>query len=81
MIVSGHPPLLGELEQLERTWPDAQRLLAAFTIALDLAACADLLAGRPVDEARLDPVELERARSRMLVLLSPATDLLRRVTA
>ena len=68
--------LLGELEELERRWPDGQRLLAAFTLACDLDACRDLILGLPVDVARLDPGELQRARQAHLVQLRAPADLL-----
>ena len=79
VIVSRDPHLpltLGQREELERAYPEAQRLLAAIKLARDLDACADLLAGRPVDSARLDQAELASAKRRTLVRLVAPADLL-----
>ena len=76
MIVAGHPPSLGEREALERCWPNAERLAAAIAVARDVEVCAALLAGRPVDAARLDPAALERAKQARLVRLCSPIDCL-----
>jgi hypothetical protein len=76
VIVAGHPPLLGEWEELERHYPEPQRLLAAITAARDLDACIDLLAGRPVNPARLDPSELAKLKRASLVRLVPPFEML-----
>lgn len=64
---------------LADAYPDAQRLLVAFRLALDVEACADLLAGRAVDPARLDQGELVTARRKRLLTLTPAIDALPQV--
>jgi hypothetical protein len=70
-------PITAEMTAaLEAAYPSVQRLRAAFALARDVEACVDLLAGRPVDPVRLDPVELVRAREATLVLLvSPLENL------
>jgi len=50
-------------------YPHPARILTALRLAPDLDTCIDLLTGRPVDPARLDQQELERAKHRKLVRL------------
>lgn len=69
--------VLDEQAKLEREarWPDAGRLQIAFRLAVDVEACADLLAGRPVDPARLDPLQRAKAQEARLVQLVRPIDL------
>lgn len=46
-----------------------ERIAVAMRLSLDVDACVALLEGRPVDPARLDAAELERAKSKRLVRL------------
>jgi hypothetical protein len=62
-------------DALRRRWPDAVRLDVAFRLARDVDAATDLLAGRAVDPARLDPDELVQARTLRLVRLAAPVDL------
>ena len=63
------PPTPTKWAQLRADYPSAGRISVAMRLALDVQVCADLLAGRPVDPARLDAAELKRARERRLVRL------------
>ena len=68
------PLSLGVLERLHLRWPNPQRLVVAFALANDVDACADLLTGRAVDPARLDPDALAKAQQASLVrLVAPAS--------
>jgi hypothetical protein len=62
--------------QLRAAYADGQRLATAFALALDVDACADLLAGRTVDPSRLDEGELFKARRKRLVQLVAPVNLL-----
>ncbi len=62
-------------------WPDGQRLYWAFKLALDVEACADLLADKPVDPARLDRKALAESREASLVQLVRPIDVLERNVA
>ncbi len=75
-MIDSYPLTPEQWDELHDRWPDGARLSAAFAIARDVAACADLLAGRPVDPARLDQDELANARERRLVQLVAPADLL-----
>jgi hypothetical protein len=57
-------------------WPDAERLGAAFRLALDVEACADLLAGRAVSPAQIDQKALAQAQQTTHVRLVAPADLL-----
>jgi hypothetical protein len=70
------PITAGMWAELERRWPNGERLLWAFRLAHDVETCADLITGRPVDEARLDPETMFAARRQSLVQLSAPIDLL-----
>lgn len=56
----------------EQRYPHPQRILVAMRLATDLETCRALLAGEPVDPARLDKSALARARNRKLVRLDTA---------
>ncbi len=62
-------------------WPDGQRLYWAIKLALDVEACADLLADKPVDPARLDRKALAESREASLVRLVRPIDVLERNVA
>lgn len=63
-------------ERVTARWPDGARLTAAWALALDVDALADLLAGRAVDPSRLDPDEVIRSRRKRLVRLVAPAELL-----
>ncbi len=72
-----HVPITGAHRLLlEWDYPDADRILLAMRLALDVNACEALLRGEPVDPSRLDPDELARARQKTLVQLVAPIDLL-----
>jgi hypothetical protein len=78
MIVPRDPwqPIRAEIwAKLERRWPNAERLVTAWRLARDIDTCADLIAGRPVDQARLDPEAVFAARRKSLVTLTAPIDL------
>jgi len=63
--------------ELRQRYSNADRVAAAMALALDVETCAALLRGDPVEPARIDARELERARRRRLVRLDlTALDLL-----
>ncbi len=62
-------------------WPDGQRLFWAIKLALDVEACADLLADRPVDPVRLDRKALAESCEASLVQLVRPIDVLERNVA
>jgi hypothetical protein len=75
-------PITGAMRLLlEWDYPDADRILLAMRLALDVGACEDLLAGRPVDPSRLDQAELAKAREKTLVRLVAPIDRLGDVAA
>jgi hypothetical protein len=65
-----------ETLRLRGKWPDGQRLTTAWALALDVDACADLLAGRAVAPERIDQGELFNARRKRLIQLVAPIDLL-----
>lgn len=66
-----------ELERVRALWPHPYRLVVAQRLARDVDTCAELLAGAPLDPARLNPEGLQWARTRTLVRLDlRAIDLL-----
>jgi hypothetical protein len=52
-----------------------ERLVAAWRLARDVDTCSDLIAGCPVDQARLNPEAVFEARRKSLVTLSAPIDL------
>ena len=71
--------LLAEWDRLtlEQRYPHPSRILTALRLSRDVETCRELLAGQPVDPARLDQHELARAKNRKLVRLDmTALDLL-----
>jgi hypothetical protein len=77
-----HEPITPAMwEALRAAWLDSARLAAAWQLAKDVEALADLLAGRAVDPSRLDPDELIRSRRRRLVRLVAPAELLEEGTA
>lgn len=62
--------------ELEQRWPNGERLVWAWRLARDVETCADLIAGHPVEESRLEPDALFEARRRRLVQLRAPIELL-----
>ena len=72
-----HEPITPEMwEAIRAKWPDGQRLAAAWALARDVDALADLLADRPVDPSRIDQAALAAACQARLVQLVRPVDLL-----
>jgi hypothetical protein len=78
MVVDPDPlvPITPEQQDtLRRLWPNGERLVAAWRLALDVETCEELLLGQPVDRNRLDPKALAWALERRLVRLERPIDL------
>lgn len=73
-----HEPITAEMRaQLAEAYPNAERVVVAMRLALDVEACAALLRDEPVAPERLSPVGLIWAQERCLVRLDlAALDLL-----
>ena len=61
-------------ERGETKWPDGDRLKVAMNLSPTPEVCADLLSGRYVDPARLDPEWLRWAKREQFVALKPALE-------
>jgi hypothetical protein len=70
------PITVEQWTQIRAAWPNAERLRAAWNLALDVDTLADLIVGRPVSPGRLDKAELAKARQATLVVLRRPIDLL-----
>lgn len=62
------------MDVLKKKWPDGDRLKVAMNLSPTPEVCADLLSGRYVDPARLDPEWLRWAKREQFVALKPALE-------
>lgn len=72
-----HEPLTEAVwDELALAYPNPGRIRIALELALDAQAFTDLVAGKPVDPARIDRTELEKAKQPRLVQLVRPIDVL-----
>jgi hypothetical protein len=79
MIVPRDPSVPLQTEHsylLKHDYPSIERLRTVFALCGDYATARALWCGEPVDESRLDAVELVKARQRRLVVLKAPIELL-----